>query len=251
MERWVIVLESPEEGDRAALDLATHIGDSFRILRVGLGPHATSRVGCLRVPVDRGTGPALLLAVFHTLARNADASVVVIPAEVPLHRSHALGEAIEAASRTPCHALSTVHIVAARPPILAAPERWLVPQHWSGGAWPLLHAVFPGTTPASDMIEAGALADTGVLVAHAWTFASLLRECQYGWFQSLREAVAHPSTVDQVFTTLEPVDLFDDVLLPAIDRLRIVPARRRDAHPTFITPSGTAPIGGDIPEALC
>lgn len=240
MERWVVVLESGGVGGRAALDLATRVGDSFRILRVAVGPHATSRPGTLRVPVDRGSAPALLLGVFHTLARDADARVVVIPSEFSLDRSHTLLEAIDAASRTAAHALTTIHLVAACPPISTAPPHWLVPRHWGAGSWPSIHSVFPTSADASGMIEMGALADTGVLVAHAWTFASFMRERQYGWFQALRQAVQHPELVDEAFQALQPVDLFGDVLLPGLDHLRIVPARRRDS------PTGLQP-----PEASC
>lgn len=234
MERLVIVLESSGAGDRAGLDLATRVEDSFRILRVTVGPHATSRGGTLRVPVDRGTAPALLLGVLHALARDPDARVVVIPHDASFDRSHLLLEAIDSACRSSAHGLTTIHFIAAKPPIGVAPARWLVPRHWGGGAWPSIHSVFPGCAEPAGMIELGALADTGVLVAHAWTFASLLREARYGWFQALRQAVRHPNLVDDAFSSLEPVDLFDDVLMPSLDHLRIVPARTRDFPPIAI-----------------
>lgn len=251
----MIVLESGGVEGRGALELATQIGDSFRILRVGIGPHATSRGGSLRVPVDRGSAPALLLGVLHTLARDADASLVVIPGDLSLHRSHALWEAIDEALRTACSACSartTVLLVAAKPPVLDVPPRWLVPLYWGGGRWPSVHTVFPATADAPRMTELGALADTGVLVAHAWTLASMLRDGGYGWFQALRQSVQHPEHVDNVFFTLESIDLFDDVLMPGLDHVRVVPARRHDTPSlVLVNPRATAPVGGENPEASC
>ncbi|GDX80351.1 hypothetical protein LBMAG42_21620 [Deltaproteobacteria bacterium] len=235
MDTWVIVLGGPHGANGQALELAGQVGGGARTLTMGLGPHASTRGGAVRVPVDRGTAPTLLLGIFHALARDPDATVVVVPGNLELEASDWLLEAIDAAVGSAEDAVSTVRLVAAESPSCLTTRRWLVPMYWGGEPWPLVHSVFRGGEVEVDqMTRLGALADTGILVAHGWTLATLIRERRYAWFQALRRSVWEPDHVDAAFSALETVDLFTDVLLPSLDQLRLVAARPHDDAPEFV-----------------
>lgn len=235
MDTWVIILGGHQGANAQALEVAGQVGGGARTITMGVGPHARTRGGAVQVPVDRGTAPTCLLGAFHALARDPDATVVVVPGNLELEASDWLLEAIDAAVRSAEDAVLTVRLVAAECGSCSFTRRWLVPMYWGGEPWPLVHSVFRGGDVEVDqMTKLGALADTGIVVAHAWTLASMIRERRYAWFQALRRSVWEPDDVDAAFHGLGTVDLFTDVLLPGLDQLRLVAARPHDDAPEFV-----------------
>lgn len=240
MNTWVVILHRNGSWSLQSHHIARHLVAPSRIVTVGPSP-GLRRLDGLTVarPVDCGTTPDLLLALFHVLARDLAASVVVLRADVGLPADGGVQEAVTAALMACDEGSSRVLLVGAETYPYGGAARHVRMAHARGEPWPRvigLTDVRQGPTA----LPAGELVDTGILVADAWTLVDLIRARVPRWFRALRRVVWNPAEMEEAFATLEASDFVDDVLLPSVEALHVVPALRgwepRQVWPGFWHP---------------
>lgn len=215
MDPWIILLEDTRGSQLPAQRLARSLAEPARIVTVG--PAGRDR-SAGRVHLDRpckaGTGPDVLLALLHVLARDLDASVVIVPGDLRNEGVADVGLAVRSGLDAPDG--DVVHVVACeRAPGPA--DRWVSLVEREDDAWPVAQSVRRGAPPS------GALAVDGVVAASAWRLASLVREAMPQWFRALRRAAWRPDVAGPAYAILEPFDLVDDVLFREPGAVRVVP----------------------------
>lgn len=222
MDTWIILFENRGTVSPDAGTLALSLSGPGRIVTVG-----PERKGCLlsRLHVGRpdelGTGPDALLALFHVLARDPDAAVVLIPGDFEADAVSEVGCAVKSALMDSPDA---PHLVAAERGVGRPGCAWIIPLQWGENEWPMVRAVDFGAVGQWMPRHMGAMADTGVIVSSAWALLTLIRNARPDWFHALRQSVWAPEAVETAFGDLEPFELLADVLVPALDELRVVPA---------------------------
>jgi mannose-1-phosphate guanylyltransferase len=124
-------------------------------------------VEIVRQPLDRGTGPGVLLPLAHVLARAPHAPVAIFPSDHHVHRPAPFLEAIKRAlrlvERTPT-GVALLGVAAERP---ASDLGWIVPGDRIGpvgGARVQQFVEKPATERAMTLLQAGALWNTMVVV---------------------------------------------------------------------------------------
>lgn len=181
------------------------------------------RVEWLEEPRNRGTTPAIALAVLWILERDPTARVVVLPSDHDVADADAfvarVDEAVASLDDDPHPAL----VLGASPEGPVADDGWIVPVDWNGERWPRVLDFCERPSPArvASLRQRGACLNTFVLVAEAWTLALLVRRHVPAWFRALagRDAIR----METAYHTLPASGFSEDVLAQAQDDLRLVP----------------------------
>jgi hypothetical protein len=226
MSNWVIILHLDGTSDRAVQLLARQFVSTSRIVTVG-DQDVLQRRGGVQVgrPLDRGTTPDLLLALLQVLARDLTASVVVLRSDLVLEGDVGVQQAVVAALLASGEGAARAMLIAAEPLAETQEGHRVRSVEWGGDPWPRVLSVSRSISPPGEGVD-GALIDTSVVVGEAWMLANFIHDRAPEWFRALRRSVWSPEDVAEAFEDLPPSDFFEDVLLPSVDALHVVPALR-------------------------
>ncbi len=220
MDTWVIILRNNGSLSTQCERLAREVVAPSHILTVGpetaLWRAPGARVGR---PEDRGTTPDLLLGLFQVLARDLSATVVVLPADLDVPSDVALGEAIEAALIACDEGAGQTILIATEPSDDGQPRGPLTPRR-------RVLSIRDTEEQSNEGLGYGVYVDTSIIVAQAWSLANLVHDRVPAWFRALRRVVWTPEIIAEAFERLGPSDLVNDVLVPSVDHLHVVPAFR-------------------------
>lgn len=244
MNTWVVILHRNGDWSLQSHHVARRLVAPSRIVTVGAAPGIRRLEGVtVPRPVDCGTTPDLLLALFHVLARDLAASVVVLRADVGLPADVGIQEAVTAALIACDEGAARVLMVGAETRPYGGMARHVRMDDLAGEPWPRA-ASLTEVRQGPVALAAGELVDTSIVVADAWTLVDLIRARAPQWFRALRRAVWNPAEVEDAFDRLESSDFVDDVLMPSIDMVHVVPALR-GWEPRVVWPGLWHPFRGN------
>jgi mannose-1-phosphate guanylyltransferase len=181
-------------------------------------------------PLDRGTGPGVMLGVAHVLAREPGADVAVFPSDHHIERPEALLNAVRRgnhlASRVPA-GISLLGVPAER---AASDLGWIVPgeRRYPGGIEVRSFVEKPASEQALQLLQAGALWNTMVLVASG---GALWRLCRRHLPSQSRGFERYMRAIDRsrayrllclLYDRMRPADFSRD-LMQAAAELAVVP----------------------------
>lgn len=175
-------------------------------------------------PGSLDTGPAILYALLHVLARDPLATVLVLPSDHHLSDDRAFVDALIDASHVLEDDPDRVLLAGAR---LQAPEPglgWIVPAPTRGAWSPILRFVEkPDEVEAQALFDAGALANTFVILARGAALARLFGLHTPDWWMELSGAFVNPEAVEQLYLRKGPSNFSHDVLAHAVASLGVIP----------------------------
>lgn len=175
-------------------------------------------------PRNLDTTPGILLPVMRILARDPDATVLILPSDHHISDDqrfiNALTGVLDALEAHP----NTLLLAGAR---LVQPEPdlgWIVPGV-PVGRWRSVEAFVekPSDASAEQLHARGALANTFALVARAEAIAELARRYVPDWWEGLRDVRDDPLELEQLYRQIEPSSFSRDVLSKATGSLGVVP----------------------------
>lgn len=226
MDTWVIILQGNRACGTQCERLAREFVSPPRTVTVG-ATAVLRRTGGVQVgrPDDRGTTPDLLLGLLHVLARDLTASVVVLRSDLGLPPDIGVEQAVNAALLACEEGSAQAMLIGAEATRSSIGGRHITPVQWGEEPWPRVLNVTDSRDgrPVGKPAE-GVLVDTSVIVGEAWTLASLIHNRVPTWFRALRRAVWAPEDIAPAFAALDRSDFLEDVLLPSVDDLHVVPA---------------------------
>lgn len=128
-------------------------------------------------PDNRGTAPGILLPLARVLARDANATVVILPADHKVLRPDVLAYAIARARRAAASVDSGVALVGAAPDLVGPPMGWIMPGDASGeGGFQIRQLLDRPPREVAERIRSmGALWNTLIVVGRARALWSLCR----------------------------------------------------------------------------
>jgi len=166
-------------------------------------------------PANAGTTPAVVLGLMQIMSLQADARVLIVPADHEVDDDLAYAEAIWRAAR---HDAPDIVLFGASPgPGHEGGDR-ILPLETSGNErFAPVEALreWPGGRhdhPQSPV--RGELVDTSVLVADARSLVGLVASVRPDWASACRGAVERGEDLDEAYRTLPASDLSRDVLRP-------------------------------------
>lgn len=223
MDPWVILLDRAGAIHPHAASLCSAVGEPRRTIVVG-GARRQTPGGPIRVrrPMDRGSAADALIALFHVLAHDVAAQFVLVPGDFQADASVSVVDAIHAALME--DQPDEIHLIGAERGRCRPGAPWILPVGWGDDVWPRVRAVVGQDVDVRGMASQGALLCTGVVVGSAWRLATMVRAARPDWFRALRRGAWWPADVENAYNELEAFDVFDDVLLPVVETLRVIPA---------------------------
>lgn len=218
----------------AALARAERLAPRSRIVVVVAAEHAAwwpTQLGHLPPanvvvqPRNRGTAAGLLLPLLTILARDAEASVLVLPSDH--HVADEAGFAISLGSAFSGVARGAADIVligvAAETP--TSDYGWIVPAGRVGIRPVARFVEKPPTAQAEQLMAAGAVWNTFIFAARGHALAGLVEACRPGLVASLRGAMLlGGERLSRLYDTLPSTDFSRDVLQRMPDHLHVLTA---------------------------
>lgn len=174
-------------------------------------------------PLAMDTTPGILIALLHVLAQDPDCTLVVLPSDHHVSDEEAFVAALLKASRVLEDDPNVVLLAGAQ---LAEPEPglgWIVPGA-SHGRWKGVARFVekPDDAEARSLVDAGALANTFVLVARGAALARLFREHVPDWWAELCASCFDTAAVERLYQRKGRSSFSKDVLAHAVDSLGVV-----------------------------
>jgi mannose-1-phosphate guanylyltransferase len=216
---------------------------------------AHPRLVHIEQPCARDTTPGILLPLLHVLARGPADPVLLLPADHHVRDeprfAAAVGRSIQLVTREP----KTIGVVGAQPVGPADDYGWLVGRD-DGCAFPGVSQFRekPDATELEGLRSSGALVNTFVLAARAYTLASVFASHAPGWWRALTQVGRDPDRLEAVYDVLPSSNFSREVLEAIPHLLRIVPLeaeagwsdvgtppRFATAYPTAVNAGNAAP----------
>jgi mannose-1-phosphate guanylyltransferase len=186
-------------------------------------------------PSNRGTGPGLLLPLFHVLQRDTDAIVAVFPADHFLVEDARLMAAVASAAAWVARTPSQAVLLGVSPTRLEVQYDWIVPGEVVGQSqgkrlYQVQHLwEKPPQAQVKRLLRDGALWNTSILVGMARLLLALYRVMipeLVTEFDRVRHELGSPEEADllaQVYIRIAAVNFSQTVLVPNIPRLVMLP----------------------------
>lgn len=176
-------------------------------------------------PLNRGTGPGLLLPLSVILSQDAEASVLVLPSDHHVARearlAGTLGEALSAVAT----GAAGVLLVGIAADAATTDYGWIVPAGNSALRRVTTFVEKPGVADAERLLTAGALWNTFILAGCGQALLELFESATPGLATALREAMLlGGDALDRLYAALREVDFSRDILQRAPERLRVLEA---------------------------
>jgi mannose-1-phosphate guanylyltransferase len=177
-------------------------------------------------PLNRGTGVAVALALFHVLRRDADAVVCFVPCDHYYSDGEAFGQAIRTATSGAEHHPDSIVLLGAEAHYPEIDYGWIeLGPALSRAPVPLLRVnrfwEKPSLPQARALLRRGCLWNTFVTVGRASTFIDLLSSQVPDAVLSLNRAFSE-NELEDAYRLMPAVDLSRQVLAPQPHRLLAV-----------------------------
>jgi mannose-1-phosphate guanylyltransferase len=212
-----------------ALERAACITSPFRIHVVISAPWRAEAeqvllrhpaVWLLTQPRNRGTTPALLLALLAVRRLDPDADVLLMPADHHFENGSAfVGAALQALHRS-AFDQAHLHLLGVTPDQPVEGCGWIVPGP-SGTVSAFREK--PAPDEVAELASAGALVNCFVIAGRAAAFLELFRQCTPGWWRTMLAAAGIEDRIEAAYAVLPASDFSRDVLERAATSLRVVP----------------------------
>lgn len=177
-------------------------------------------------PHDRGTTASILLALTLILREDAEASVVLLPADSVVRDELVLHQALAVAATSAREHLSQILLLGMAPPKdESAACVWLVPQRRTApfGLSPVASVwVCPEAEAAAILRAEGALAKSSILVARGSTLRALFEQHLPALALPFCQWRGDAPSLPALFHSIARHDLTHDVLTPSLERLSVV-----------------------------
>ena len=196
-------------------------------VRRQLSPRASANV--IVQPHNRETGPGIFLPLMHLYKRCPEAIVVVFPADHFILEEERFMDHVELAARAIHHDPSRIVLLAMEASVPEVEYGYIVPRAERDrlSLWGTYGAARfvekPPASLAAELVSAGGLWNTMIMVFKVHTLVQLLRRlfpAVYGYFSRVHDAIGTPAeakTVEAVYKLLEPMNFSKDFLEKVTD----------------------------------
>lgn len=175
-------------------------------------------------PCNRETTAGILLPLLDIMEDCPSARVVIMPSDHHIQDEARFVEVVRTALLALLDDPGAVFLLGAPPDDGGEGFGWIVPNEIPGEAFPRVASFRekPALAEIPDLIAAGALRNTFVMVAHAAAITGMVQEHVPGWYDALAQGPRRPAILDRAYGSLPPSNFSQDVLAPARDRLRVL-----------------------------
>lgn len=188
--------------------------------------HSLSDVRVTLQPRNAGTTAGLLASLLDIVAADPDAVVLVLPSDHHYSNDAGLLRPAWLAERLVSRHPGEVVLLGAPMRTVEPGLGWLVTRPTADGeAWERVeHFVEkPGPERAQALLDAGALANTMVMVARASELCRRIAKRAPHTWQGLTRAWGDPEAMEAAYASLPPSDVSRDLLAPDPEQLRALP----------------------------
>ena len=177
----------------------------------------------LEQPQNRDTLPGLTLPILSILSRDSHASVAVLPSDHAVDDHEAFVDCVSRALAEVPYYPYDVLLLGTQLERPDAGYGWILPAD-AGRSLPRVAAFSEKPTEAElpALMASGALANTSVMAAYAWTFADLVLTHAPSWFRGIVRGLSDPDYLARLYDALPPANFSKDVLEHACARLRVL-----------------------------
>jgi mannose-1-phosphate guanylyltransferase len=180
-------------------------------------------------PANRGTAHGILLALLRLEARDADATVVLLPADHYLSDESKMARTLRVAANLASDNRDRIYLLGAAPDGPDEELGYIVPAARPGEGPEAVVAFVekPSSERARELVKNGALCNTFIV---AGTVRALLALFDAGFFKTIAAmraalkstAASTPSPLDALYENMESIDFSNEVLALHPERLEVL-----------------------------